>query len=100
MTGKVFLMILLLIFPSKILYLIAPSKDRLIDYPQGVYLIKSDCLFFKDIFFIYISNVILFPSFPSKNLLSLLPNPSIPILGPGIPLYWGKEPSQDQVWLS
>jgi hypothetical protein len=24
------------------------------------------------------------------------PNPSTPIPGPGIPLYWGLEPSQDQ----
>ena len=28
--------------------------------------------------------------------LPLLPNPPTPIPGPGIPLYWGIEPSQDQ----
>ena len=37
---------------------------------------------------------------PSKILyplcLPLLPNPPNPIPGPGIHLYWGKEPSQDQ----
>jgi hypothetical protein len=54
-----------------------------------------------DIFFIYISNVMPFPSFPSKNPLScpsspLLPNPLTPIPGPGIPLHWGIKPSQDQ----
>jgi hypothetical protein len=55
--------------------------------------------FFKDVFFIYISNVIPFPSFPSKNPylfpLPLLPNSPTPIPGPGIPLYWGIKPSQD-----
>jgi hypothetical protein len=44
-----------------------------------------------DIFFTYISNVIPFPGFPSKNTLSHPPTPY-----PGIPLYWGTEPSQDQ----
>ena len=56
--------------------------------------------FLLDIFFIYIWSVIPFPSFPSKNPLSsspipLLPNPPTSILGAGIPLYWGIEPSQD-----
>jgi hypothetical protein len=52
-----------------------------------------------DIFFIYISNVFPFPSFPSENPLSphpLLPNPPTPIPGPGLPLYWAIEPSQDK----
>jgi hypothetical protein len=49
--------------------------------------------FLLDIFFIYISNVIPFPRFPSEN--SLFPNPPTPIPGPGIPLYRGIEPSQD-----
>jgi hypothetical protein len=58
-------------------------------------------LFLLDIFFIYISNVIPFPSFPSKNPLSPPPSPCSPtysllIPGPGIPLYWGIEPSQCQ----
>ena len=37
--------------------------------------------------------------FPLKipySPLPLLPNPPTPIPGPGIPLYWGIEPSQDQ----
>jgi hypothetical protein len=55
---------------------------------------------YLDIFFIYISNVIPFPTFPPKILyplpLPLLPSPPTPIPGPGIPLYWGIEPSQDQ----
>ena len=55
-------------------------------------------LFLLAIFFIYISNVIPFHSFPSKNPLPppLLPNAPTPIPGPGIPLHWGIEPSQDQ----
>ena len=57
------------------------------------------CLF--DIFFIYISNVIPFPGFPSKNPLSPPSSPCSPthpllLPGPGIPLHWGLEPSQDQ----
>jgi hypothetical protein len=56
--------------------------------------------FFLIRYFLYISNVIPFPSFPSKKIPyplphSLLPNPPIPIPGSGIPLYWGIEPSQD-----
>ena len=51
--------------------------------------------FFKlDIVFIYILNVIPFPSFPSENPLSpppsplrLLPNPPTTFPGPGISLY-------------
>jgi hypothetical protein len=57
--------------------------------------------FFLDIFFVYILNVIPFPDFPSENPLSPSPSscsPTHPLLlpGPGIPLYWGIEPSQDQ----
>ena len=56
--------------------------------------------FLLDIFFIYISNVIPFPSFPSKipYLLPLShcsPTHPLPLPGPGIPLYLGIEPSQD-----
>jgi hypothetical protein len=43
-----------------------------------------------DIFFIYISNV--FPKFPYTLPLPCFPThplPSLPFLGPGIPLYWG-----------
>jgi hypothetical protein len=58
-------------------------------------------LFFKDIFFIYISNIIPFPDFPSKNPLSHTPSPCRPthplrLPGLGIPLHWGIKPSQDQ----
>jgi len=57
------------------------------------------------IFFIYISNVIPFPHFPSGNLLPHSPTPCSPHLFthsllplyPGIPLHWGIEPSQNQV---
>ena len=34
------------------------------------------------------------PKIPSP--FPLLPNPLTPIPGPGVPLYWGIEPSQDQ----
>jgi hypothetical protein len=49
-------------------------------------------LFLLDIFFVYISNVIPFPSFPSKNSISTplspcSPTHPLPIPGPGIPLY-------------
>ena len=54
-----------------------------------------------DIFYIYISNVIPFSGFPSKNPLCPFPSPCSPnhsllIPGHGIPLYWGIEPSQYQ----
>jgi hypothetical protein len=57
--------------------------------------------FLLAIFFIYISNVIHFPGFPSENLLSLSPSPCsathpLPLPGSGIPLYWVIKPSQDQ----
>jgi hypothetical protein len=59
------------------------------------------CFVFLDIFFIYISNVIPFPSFPSENPLSSQPSPCfpthpVPLPGSGIPLYWVIEPSQNQ----
>jgi hypothetical protein len=61
---------------------------------------KIILLLLLDISIIYTSDVIPFPSFPSKNPL-LLPSPSslseiLPLPGPGIPLHWGIEPSQDQ----
>jgi hypothetical protein len=50
---------------------------------------------------IYISNVIPFPGLPSKNSLSpplspCSPTHPHPLPGPGIPLHWGIETSQDQ----
>jgi hypothetical protein len=52
--------------------------------------------FYLYIFFIYISNVIPFHDFPTKNPLSSSPSPCSPtcpllLPGPGIPLYWGIE---------
>jgi hypothetical protein len=72
----------------------------------SVYLFIFTCMlifsFLLDIFFIYISNVIPFPSFPSKIPLS--PSPVSPCSSthslllhcPGISLHWGIKPSQDQ----
>jgi hypothetical protein len=72
-----------------------PTQDILITVS-----FSSSFFFLLDTFFIYISNVIPFSNFPSENPLSppppLPPNPPTPIPGPGIPLYWGIEPSQDQ----
>jgi hypothetical protein len=64
----------------------------------------SDPFFFTfllDIFFIYISKVIPFPSFPCEKSPIPSPPPSSPTYPlllpcPGLPLHWGKEPSQDQ----
>ena len=66
------------------------------------------CIFFKlDTLFVYISNVFLFPGFPSANPLShapitcfyeVAPLPTYALLPhhPSIPLYWDIKPSQDQ----
>jgi hypothetical protein len=56
--------------------------------------VECKCFLLLDIFFIYISNVIPVPQFPSKNPLSPPPShcsPIHPLLfpGPGIPVYWG-----------
>jgi hypothetical protein len=58
-------------------------------------------ILFLDVFFIYTLNAIPFSSSPSKSLPSLPPSPcspthSLQLPGPGTPLYWGIEPSQDQ----
>ena len=58
-------------------------------------------LFLLDLFFIYISNVIPFPHFPSENPLSHPSSPCSPthpltLSCPGISLHWGIEPSQGQ----
>jgi hypothetical protein len=69
--------------------------DYLVFYHQILFLF----LFFIS-YFIYISNVIPFPSFPLKIPYPLRPSPyspthPLPLPGPGIPLYWGIEPLQD-----
>jgi hypothetical protein len=43
--------------------------------------------FLLDIFFIYISNAI--PKIPYTLPSPCSPTHSLPLLGPGIPLYWG-----------
>ena len=52
---------------------------------------KDSILFFYyfllDIFFIYISNAI--PKIPYTLPLPCSPTHPLPLLGPGIPLYWG-----------
>ena len=56
--------------------------------------------FLLDIFFIYISNVIPFPGFPSENPLSppvsSAHQHTLLFLVLGIPFHWGTEPSQEQ----
>jgi hypothetical protein len=58
-----------------------------------------------NILFIYISNIIPFPGFPSANTLfhplspcfyEDAPAPTNPPQRPGIPLHWGIKPSQDE----
>jgi hypothetical protein len=66
-----------------------------------LYIDRNFRRFLFDIFFIYISNVIPFPGFTSENPLSPPPSPCsptypLPLPVPGIPLYWGIEPLQDQ----
>jgi hypothetical protein len=72
---------------------------------REVGIINSSYSFFKnfllDVFFIYISNVIPFPGFPSENPLSHPPSPCsptypLPLPCPGIPLHWSIKPSQNQ----
>ena len=52
------------------------------------------------IFYIFISNIMPFPDFPSKNSLyppsPCLPNYPLQLLGPGIALHWDIKPLQDQ----
>ena len=72
-----------------------------VSYFNNGIILFSLSLFLLDIFFIYVSNAIPFPSFLSKNPLSPLHSPCSPTLplllpSPGIPLYWGIEPSQDK----
>ena len=56
---------------------------------------ETESFFFKlDISFIYISNIIPFPGFPSENPLfpptsPCYPTHPLPLPVPGIPLYWG-----------
>jgi hypothetical protein len=55
---------------------------------------ECESIFLLDIFFIYISNVIPFPGFPSKKHPLLIPSPSpcspthaLPLPGPDVSLY-------------
>ena len=72
-----------------------------------VLLYLKGTFFLLDILFIYISIVIPFPGFPSRNPLSHPSSPCfyegahppsypLPIPCPCIPVHWGMEPSQDQ----
>ena len=70
---------------------------------QNVFIVVCVYVCVLDILFIYISNVIPFPGFPSGNPLSPLSHcfyedviTPTPASHPGIPLHWGIEPSQDQ----
>ena len=54
-----------------------------------------------DIYFIYISNAVPFPDFPSEKPSIPPPSPCSPnqphlLPGPGIPLNWGIDPLEDQ----
>jgi hypothetical protein len=51
--------------------------------PSGI----TSYFFLLDIFFIYISNAI--PKVPYTLPLPCSPTHPLPLLGPGIPLYWG-----------
>jgi hypothetical protein len=87
-TGKEEVKVLL--FPDNMIVQVRDHKNS-----------SKELFLLLDIFFIYISNAIPFPSFPSGNPLSSPPLPWFPThsllsLGPDIPLYWGIEPSQDQ----
>jgi hypothetical protein len=61
---------------------------------------KKQSIFILDILFIYISNAFPFPSFLPENSLSspppCSPTHSLPLPGPGIPLYQVIESSQNQ----
>lgn len=77
-------------------------------YCYWAYLLSASfSCFLLDILFIYISNAICFPSFPSENPLSHptsscfyegAPSPTYPLLPPhpSIPLHWCIKLSQDQ----
>jgi hypothetical protein len=83
-----------ILFPFRIFIIFFPLDYNVLCEIYFVY-------FLLDIFFIYISNVIPFPGFPSENPLSHLPSPCsptypLPLTCPGIPLHCGIEPSQDQ----
>ena len=69
-------------------------------YDQQYYILCMHMKLLLDIFFIYISNVIAFPSFPCENPPSSPPSPCSPthllqLPGPGLLTNWGIEPLQD-----
>jgi hypothetical protein len=52
-----------------------------------IYVLRNKQNFLLDIFFIYISDAI--PKVPYTLLPPCSPTYPLPLLGPGIPLYWG-----------
>jgi hypothetical protein len=54
---------------------------------RGLELVFFFLIFLLDIFFIYISNAI--PKVPYTLPLPCSPAHSLPLLNPGVPLYWG-----------
>jgi hypothetical protein len=89
--------------PLKVLKVIF-KISTIVDFITSIYFSFNFFLLFKlDIFFIYISNSIPFPSFHSEKIPYPLPppfplscpcSPTHPLLlpGPGIPLYWDQGP--------
>jgi hypothetical protein len=72
------------------------SRINTNSYPEGN--INRTFFFFPfllNIFFIYISNAI--PNIPYTLPTPCSPSHPLPLLGPGVPLYWGIESLLDQV---
>jgi hypothetical protein len=59
-------------------------KDKKLNYVLQIVIFFN---FLLDIFFIYISNAI--PKVPYTLPPPCSPNHLLPLLGPGVPLYWG-----------
>jgi hypothetical protein len=96
------------VFFKALYYFILPVHNLLpgCRYDMPSFLLFLPVLSLLDIFFIYISNIIPFPGFPSGKPLSHSPSPCFiesflpphppPLPHPGILLHWGIKPSQDQ----